>query len=142
MVPVAGQVIGVVLVIGGTIAKWAVEDRRAAKAEKEIEDDAQAFLEAGGVDKVAADELSDLLRKDGRNVGPFIQQVAKAIGIPANELFDHVKGLDRAKLDKFVDMSKDWPVDSHGQFKRRGPESIEVALIWMEEDKMMPPKKK
>ena len=141
VVPVAGQVIGVVLVVGGTVAKWTIEERRAAKAEKSMEDDAQAFLEAAGVELKAADELSDLLRKDGRNVGPFIQQVATALGISGAELFEHVRKFGPDKLDAFVDMSKDWPVDKKGQFKRKGPESIEVALIWMKEDQMLPQKK-
>lgn len=138
VVPVAGQVIGAVLVIGGTIAKWAIEDRRAGKAEDAIEADAKAFLEAGGVDAAAANELKDLLRDDGRNVGPFIQQVANAIGMPADEFFKHVKGMKAPLLEAFVKMSKDWPVDSRGQFKRTGPKSLEVALIWMREDGMMP----
>jgi hypothetical protein len=137
VIPVAGQVIGVVLVVGGTVAKWTIEERRASKAEHQIEDDAQAFLEAAGVDHASADELSDLLRKDGRNVGPFIQQVAKALGKSPTELFETLQGLKAEDLKDFVKMSKDWPVDAKGQFKRTGPESIEVALIWLAEDRTL-----
>jgi len=47
--PVAGQVVGAILVVGGTIAKYSIGAWKAHKAEKSMENDAEAFLKAGGV---------------------------------------------------------------------------------------------
>ena len=141
-IPVAGQVVGAVLVVGGTVAKWVIESRDAQKAEDRIEADANAFLRAGGVSARAADALDDLLRKDGRNIGPLLQQMAKSLGMEPEALFKHlVKDENAAKLKKYVEWTKDFPVDSRGEFKRTGPKSIEVALIWLREDGLMPPGK-
>lgn len=107
VIPVWGQVAGAALIIGGTITKWVSAERKAAKAEKASEDDAQAYLEAVGIDRARADELSDLKRSDGRNVGMMIQQLAPAVGLKPKELWDKLLQMSPDRIDDFVDMTKD-----------------------------------
>ncbi len=115
VVPVWGQIAGAALVIGGTIIKGIAAERKAAKKEKAAEDDAQAYLEAAGIDRARADELSDLRRSDGRNVGMMIQQLAPAMGMKPAELWEKISRLPASKIDEFVDMTKDLVVGKDGK---------------------------
>lgn len=114
-IPVAGQIAGVVLVVGGTVAKWALEERAAAKEERGIEDDARAFLEAGGVDHAHAEVLNDLLRDSGRNVGQFIQQLAPQMKMKPEELFKLMQKMDPDALNAFVKTAKNIAPDKEGK---------------------------
>jgi hypothetical protein len=159
VVPAAGQVIGAVLVVGGMVGGWIVNERRAAKAEKAMEDDAQKFLEATGVDPKRADELSDLRRDNGRNVRPFLQQLAADLGMTPQALWQHILTLPPGKLDDIVDMAKDLPYDKEGKVPKTagndgsfmpqrtaervgqpklGPQSMTAAEKWMRDEGLLP----
>ena len=162
VVPVAGQVVGAVLVAVGTVGKMILDNRAAAKAEKKDEDDAQAFLEAAGIDPARADELSDLKRSDGRNVGSFIQALAADLKMSPADLFAQLKKLSPDQLNEIVDMAKDLPLDDKGQYLKTasnddmalsprmgeslqgqtggymGPRSIHAAEAWMRSEGLLP----
>src|SRR5262249_11358514 len=96
-----------ILVVGGTIAKWAIEEHRAGKREDEMEHDAETFLKAAGFDARVADKLKDIRRLDGRNVGMFIQQVAPVLGMKPKDLLARLVKMSPDAIERFVDMSKD-----------------------------------
>ena len=55
-----------------------------------MESDAKAFPRAAGFDEASADKLSDLRRKDCRNAGMFIHQVAPELGSKPKELIERL----------------------------------------------------
>jgi len=72
--------------VGGAI----LEGRRESEREVAIESDAKAFPQAAGFDEASAGKLSDLRRKDGRNAGMFIYQVAPELGIKPKQLIERL----------------------------------------------------
>jgi len=115
VVPVWGQIAGAALVIGGTIGKWAWAEHKANEAEKASEADAKAYLQAAGIPEPAANELKDIKRADGRNVGMMIQQLAPALGMDPKELLAKVMKLPPKKMSDFIDMTKDLKLDDKGK---------------------------
>lgn len=136
--PVAGQVIGAVLVIGGTIAKWTIEERKAQKIETGLENDANAFLQAAGIDKERANKLDDIKRADGRNVGMVVQQLAPRIGMTPKALLEHLVKLSPKQIEAFVDLTKEVELGREGQFKTTGENSLDVTAHWLAEDGLLP----
>lgn len=132
VVPVWGQIAGAALVIGGTIGKAAWEWHKGNVREENAEADAKAYLEAAGVHPLLANELSDIKRADGRNVGMMIQQVAHGLGVSPRELFDRVTKLPQDKLRDFIDTMKDVELDDHGKMKDVATEGADAARHYSE----------
>jgi hypothetical protein len=122
VVPVWGQIAGAALVIGGTIGKFAWESHKANKLEAADEADAMAYLQGAGIPEPISEELKDIKRADGRNVGMLIQQLAPSMGTDATALFERVKKLSPGKLREFVDVMKDVVLDEQGAI---GTEPVE-----------------
>ncbi len=161
VVPVAGQIAGVVLVVGGTIAKFATEEYRAGKEEDRLEADAEAFLAGAGVKGEALNQIADVRRKDGRNAGQAIQQIAVALGKDPKVFFAELQKWPPGKIEDFIDMAKDLPVGKDGKIAQSspidaktlspgkariaekqtgvylGPQSIRAAIEYMRDEKMI-----
>lgn len=138
--PVAGQVIGAVLVIGGTIAKWTIEERKEQKKEDVLEKDAEAFLKAAypGLPADKLNELSDIKRADGRNAGMVVKDLAPLLGMTPKALMDHMMTLTADQIDDFVEHTKDVSVNRDGKFNTTGPNGLSVTAHWMHEDGLLP----
>ncbi len=145
VVPIAGQIAGVILVAGGLIGQLALKNHNAKMDEK----DAQAFLEAAGIPENVAKELSDL-DKHGRNIGPFIVQVAPLLDMTPQEFLKHLGTLSKDELDGVVTMAKSLDQDAQLQIQKDSkrdeeidglgkaawlfqPESLEGAAEWLRE---------
>ncbi|MDP1920206.1 MAG: hypothetical protein Q8L14_28435 [Myxococcales bacterium] len=104
-----GQVAGVGLAIASFVLSEFLGARRQREAEQASEADAKAFLEAAGLDPEFAKVFANL-DNNKQNIGPFIEQVAKELGLTRDELFEKLNastGKDREKLlEQFAGLSK------------------------------------
>lgn len=121
VVPIGGQIVGGLLVIGGTVGKWAIEAKRAGKKEAGWEKDAKAFLMAGGIDEKSAEKLKDIKRKDGRNVGMMLNQIAPGLNLTPKQLFDHLVKLGPEAIEQFTDMAKELQIGDKGRIVEQAP---------------------
>jgi hypothetical protein len=149
-VPVAGQIIGGVLVaVGFGLQQWA----HVQEANK-YEGPTQEFLEGAGLSPKLAEELSNHTG-DGFPAGPAIAEVAEYLGIPPEQLTAHLQTLSEGELQRFVedavhavevegegddrrfpqsgddaDQIRDW--DENSGLPIPEPDSIEGLAVWME----------
>lgn len=103
-----GQIAGVGLAIASFALNEFLGARRQEKAEHGSEADAKAFLIAAGLDEEFAKVFSNL-DNNKRNIGAFVDDVAKELGLTRDELFTKLNdssGKDRDKLLKtFAEIS-------------------------------------
>ncbi|PTL80232.1 hypothetical protein [Vitiosangium sp. GDMCC 1.1324] len=111
VVPVAGQVIGGLLFVGGTVA--AVFSSANDKT-KDAEKDAQAFLEAGGVPKNVAEKLKAF--DEGVDAGGFFRQAAAELAIKPEQLLARLNGMNEDQLETFMKAAKETEHDKNGVF--------------------------
>lgn len=97
-----GQLAGVGLAIASFALNEFLGARRQREAEHASEADAKAFLEAAGLDEEFASVFSNL-DDNKRNIGPFVEQVARELGLTRDQFFAKLnasKGKDREELLK------------------------------------------
>lgn len=97
-----GQIAGVGLAIASFALNEYLGARRQREAEHASEADAKAFLIAAGLDEEFAKVFANL-DNDKRNIGTFVGEVAKKLGLTEDELFAKLNassGKDREKLLK------------------------------------------
>jgi hypothetical protein len=149
-VPVAGQIIGGVLVaVGFGLQQWA-HVREANKNEGPT----QEFLEGAGLSSKLAEELSNHTG-EGFPAGPALAEVAKHLNIPPEQLIAHLETLSEDQLKRLVEDAihsvelegeedkrgfpesgddaeriRDW--DENGTVAIPEPDSIEGLAVWME----------
>ena len=161
MLTPGGQIPGTILTVGSFIAGLVFASRKANKAEAADEADAKAFLEAAGIHEKIAGPLSDLLQKNRRNVGAFLTQLEKHLGMKAGALLQRLNRPELAdKLRELVTILKDIEPNEEGEYparsvndaaaKARGypyvhmggikvdlrPKSLEAVTDWMKQNKM------
>lgn len=129
-VPVAGQIVGALLVAGGIVGGFIVDAVKGKKAEHADERDAQAFLKGAGIPEEAAKKLDDLT-SDRTNIGPFITQVAKTLDVTPAALLQHLTKQDGEHLDAFIHVAHRVDVDKDsGLFK----ETADSDSLWVGDD--------
>lgn len=110
-----GQVLGAALAVGGLVTKLIVGSRAKAKAERNSEADARAYLEAAGVDPKLAGPLGNVREDDHRNAGVPISQLAERLGMKPEALFLKLQKLPADKLDEFVKRMLSLELDDSGR---------------------------
>ncbi len=97
-----GQLAGAALAVAGLVANVIVGRRELAKAERAAEKDAFEYLKGGGVAEPQAKVLSNLRQSDHRNAGVPIAQVAEALKMNPNQLFERLQKLPPETLREYV----------------------------------------
>ncbi|MGV3625995.1 MAG: hypothetical protein ACO1OB_34615 [Archangium sp.] len=122
MLTPGGQIPGAILTVGSFIASMVFASRKANKAEAADEADAKAFLVAGGIHPDIAAPLSDLLQKDRRNVGPFLQQLSEYLGMSPADLISRFNKPEMAgKLRELVTILKAIEPGKDGTYAQTSP---------------------
>lgn len=103
-----GQIAGVGLALASFALDAFLGARRQQQAEHASEADAQAFLEAAGLDGDFAEVFANL-DNDKRNIGTFVEQVAGELGLTIDEFYERLNessGADRERLlEQFASLS-------------------------------------
>lgn len=103
-----GQIAGVGLALASFALDAFLGARRQREAEHASEADAQAFLEAAGLDTDFAEVFANL-DNHKRNIGTFVEQVAEELGLTIDEFYERLNessGADRERLlERFAMLS-------------------------------------
>lgn len=104
-IPVAGQILGGLLTVGGFFGGFIADAVKKTKEEKAAEKDANLFLKAAGIPAEAARELSDLRGDEHKNVGMAIVQVAQYAQIDPRAFLQSLVHNPAPKIHEFVDVA-------------------------------------
>jgi hypothetical protein len=153
------QVAGTLVSLGAMGLKYFANERALDRAEGDAEKDARAFLQGAGIPEKQATKLADLTRSGHRNVGGFIVELAKYLGMPPTALFRHLAAKSPEQLGALAARVKNiLPNKAGGYAKssdedglragmkpmallgnlRSGPQTLESMRQWMVAEELLP----
>jgi len=113
-----GQLPGAIIIAASQVVRAVWGENPAKDAEKAQEAEVKAFLKFAGVPEKHAEELSDVLQDGHRNMGTFLPQAAKRMGISTPELMKFlVQNKTPNEVRQFINMVKEMPVDGKWTYK-------------------------
>lgn len=152
-VPVAGTIIGGVLLVGGFGLSLLAGSREDNKHEGPVEE----FLRDAGLSDKLAEELSNH-DGDGRPAGPVLLGLAERIGVTPQELVAYLDTLEEDEVQSIIEAAHGVDPDDEGVYQATGddaeairdasleelvfgvrPESIEGLALYLERFGYLPP---
>lgn len=110
--------VGAALAVASVIAKIGIAKYESNEKEDAAQDDARAFLRAGGMSEKLAGALDDVLASNHSNSGEVLQAIAKKLNWPMSYMLVQLEAIPEKDLKAFISAALDVKRDDEGRLEQ------------------------